>query len=93
MVIGLLTLDLHFPHSRSLKDKRKELAGLKDRLRHGFNAAVAELAYQDTWQRSTIGVVTLNSQPAVVEQILDSIRRDVQNHLQGEILSAETRFF
>ncbi len=93
MVIGLLTLDLHFPHARSLKDKRKELAGLKDRLRHGFNAAVAELAYQDTWQRSTIGVVTLNSQPAIVEQILDSIRRDVQNHLQGEILSAETRFF
>jgi uncharacterized protein YlxP (DUF503 family) len=92
MVIGLLTLDLHFPHARSLKDKRKVLAGLKDRVRHGFNAAVAELAYQDVWQRAMIGIVTLNSQQAVVEQILDSIERDVQNHLDGEVLSAEVRF-
>jgi len=93
MMIGLLTLDLHFPHARSLKDKRKELAGLKDRLRHGFNAAVAELDFQDAWQRTRLGVVSLNSQKAVVEQILDSVRRDVENHLNGEILSADITFF
>jgi len=92
-MIGLLTLDLHFPHARSLKDKRKELAGLKDRLRHGFNAAVAELDFQDAWQRTRLGVVSLNSQKAVVEQILDSVRRDVENHLNGEILSADITFF
>ncbi|MBM3294733.1 MAG: DUF503 domain-containing protein [Candidatus Aminicenantes bacterium] len=93
MVIGLLLLDLHFPHARSLKDKRKELAGLRDRLRHGFNAAVAELDYQDVWQRTSLGVVTLNSRKNVVEQILDLARRDVQNHLNGEILRAEISFF
>ncbi|MBM3310334.1 MAG: DUF503 domain-containing protein [Candidatus Aminicenantes bacterium] len=93
MVVGLLTLDLHFPHARSLKDKRKELASLKDRLRHGFNAAVAELAYQDVWQRTSLGIVTLNSQQAVVEQILASARRDVENHLNGVVINADLRFF
>src|SRR6266705_1414743 len=36
MVIGLLTLDLHFPGARSLKDKRQALRSLETRLRNRF---------------------------------------------------------
>jgi uncharacterized protein YlxP (DUF503 family) len=93
MVIGFLSLDIHFPHSRSLKDKRKELAGIKDRIRQRHNVAVAELDFQDTWQRTRIGIVTLNSRPAVVEDLLGRIRADILGHLNGELLGSEIKFF
>ena len=93
MIIGLLTLELHFPHARSLKDKRAELLGLKERIRHRFNAAVAELDHQDVWQRTRLGIVTINAQAAVVEGILDQILRDIESRLNGEVALADRRYF
>ena len=93
MVIGLLLVEIHFPHSRSLKDKRRELAGLKSRIKGRFNAAVAELDFHEMWQRTAVGIVTLNHDHLIVEQVLEAVRRDIEGHVQGEILNAETRFF
>ncbi len=91
MVVGLLTLELHFPHARSLKDKRRELQGLKDRLRRS-NIAVAELDHQDVWQRARLGIVTLNSEASVVEAVLDGVLREVDSHINGLVAQAERRF-
>ncbi|HNQ80422.1 MAG: DUF503 domain-containing protein [Acidobacteriota bacterium] len=93
MVVGLLLVEIHFPHSRSLKDKRRELSGLKARIKSRFNAAVAEIDFHEKWQRTAVGVVTLNHDHLVVEQVLESVRKDIESHVQGEILSAETRYF
>lgn len=92
MVIGLLTLELHFPQARSLKDKRRELQGIKDRLRR-HNAAVAELDHQDVWQRTRLGIVTLNAEASVVEAVLDGLLRDIESRLNGVVAAAERRFF
>ena len=78
MIVGLLTLELHFPHARSLKDKRTELQGIKDRIRRHHNAAVAELDHQDVWQRTRLGIVTINAQAGVVEGVLDQVLRDIE---------------
>ena len=93
MVIGYLELDIHFPHARSLKDKRKELNGLKDRIRQKHNVALAELDFQDVWQRTKIGVVTLNNHQTVVEQVLARIRSDVFEHVNGELLGSRIEYF
>jgi uncharacterized protein YlxP (DUF503 family) len=93
MVIGLLSLEIHFPYSQSLKDKRKELNSLKGRIRQKYNVALAELDYQDTWQRTKLGIVTLNSQPAVVENILAKILRDIEGHVNGDVLKADILFY
>lgn len=81
MPVGLLTLDINLPESRSLKDKRQVLRSLKDRLRKRFNVAVAELEHQDVWQRAVIGVVTLADQPGFVEQSLRAVLQDSELQL------------
>ena len=43
MTIGLLTVEIHLPQSRSLKDKRQVLRSVKDRLRAHHNLALCEL--------------------------------------------------
>ena len=55
--------------------------------------AVAELDFQDTWQRAKVGVAAIGGQPALVEQVLARIRDDVLCHLNGEVLSAEIRYY
>jgi uncharacterized protein YlxP (DUF503 family) len=73
MPVGLLTLELHLPEAQSLKDKRQVLRSLKDRLRGHFNVAVAELDFQDVWNSSVVGVVTLSNAEQHVEQSLQQV--------------------
>ncbi|OGD22202.1 MAG: hypothetical protein A2Y70_08665 [Candidatus Aminicenantes bacterium RBG_13_64_14] len=91
MVVGVLTLELFFPYSRSLKDKRRILHGFKDRLRR-HNVALAEVDFQDLWQRTRLGIVTLNSQPAIVEEVLGRVLADARNLEEAEIAGQEIRY-
>jgi hypothetical protein len=91
MVVGVLTLELFFPYSRSLKDKRRILHGFKDRLRR-HNVALAEVDFQDLWQRTRLGIVTLNSQPAIVEEVLGRVLADAGNLEEAEIAGQEIRY-
>jgi len=91
MVVGVLTLDLFFPHARSLKDKRRVLHGFKDRIRR-HNVAVAELDHQDLWQRTRLGVVTVHAQAAVVDEILGRVLADARNLGEAEISGQEIRY-
>ena len=92
MIVGVLTLELFFPHAHSLKDKRRILHGFKDRVRRRYNAALAELDYQDKWQRSRLGVVTLNSQQTVVEEILGHVLADARSLQEAEVVGQEIRY-
>jgi uncharacterized protein YlxP (DUF503 family) len=91
MIVGVLTLDLFFPYARSLKDKRRVLHGFKDRLRR-HNVALAEVDFQDKWQRARLGIVTLNSQQAVVEEVLGRVLADARNLQEAEIAGQEIRY-
>lgn len=59
--VTLLTIELMIPHAQSLKDKRHEVRGLKDRIRSKFNASVAEVGYQNKWQRASMAVCLVGS--------------------------------
>lgn len=87
--IGVLTLELSLPDSHSLKDKRHTVKGLKDRLRSKFNVAVAEIDYQDLWQRSLISAVTVSSDHGHAEQVLQSVEREAAM-LLGRTLAGST---
>ncbi len=84
MVIGLLTLDLHFPGARSLKDKRQALRSLEQRIRNRFNVSVAEVEHQDLWQRARLAVVSVNTDHSHLESTLHAVEgeavgaRDIQ---------------
>ena len=71
--VGVLTLELRLEDSRSLKDKRQVVKSLKDRLRHKFNVAVAEIDGQDLWQRATVAAVTVSPSHDFAEKVLRSV--------------------
>ena len=61
------------PESQSLKEKRMVLRSIKDRTRKRFNVAVSELNYQDKWQKTLLGFVTLGPSSTYCGQTLDYI--------------------
>jgi uncharacterized protein len=86
MPVGLLTLEIHIPDARSLKDKRQVIRSLKERLRAQFNVAVAELDYQDLWQRSLIGVVSLSGSAQHLELSLRTVCDEAERLLGRDLV-------
>ena len=89
MVIGLLTLDLHFPGARSLKDKRRALHSLETRLRNRFNVAVAEVEHQDLWQRARLAVVTVNTDHGHLDSTLSAVVSEAAGARDIELLDVQ----
>ena len=90
MVIALLTLDLHFPGARSLKDKRQALRSLETRIRNKFNVAIAEVEHQDLWQRSRLAVVTVNTDHGHLDSTLSAVTSEAASARDIELLDANT---
>jgi uncharacterized protein YlxP (DUF503 family) len=91
-VIGLLTLDLHFPGARSLKDKRQALRSLEARVRNRFNVSIAEVEHQDLWQRARLAVVSVNTDQQHLESTLQSVVGEAENAREIQLLDANTEF-
>jgi len=90
MVIGLLTLDLHFPGARSLKDKRQALRSLTARVRSRFNVSVAEVEHQDLWQRARLAVVSVNTDPDHLDTTLRAVATEAERSREIQVLAADT---
>ncbi|OUR64546.1 hypothetical protein A9Q79_04380 [Methylophaga sp. 42_25_T18] len=71
--ITLLTIEMIIPHAQSLKDKRSVIRGLKDRISSKFNASVAEVGYQDKWQRAVLAVSLVGGDKRQLESNSDRI--------------------
>lgn len=72
--VGILSAELHFPASGSLKDKRQFLRSAKARLQR-MGAAVAEVDHHDTWQRARLTLSVVAREHREVERLLDETER------------------
>jgi uncharacterized protein YlxP (DUF503 family) len=86
--IGVVTLELRLENAHSLKEKRHVVESLKDRLRHKFNVAVAEIEYQELWQRSAIAAVTVSSDRVHAEKVLRGVEEEAAALLGAALTGA-----
>ena len=73
MFIGSLQLDLFLPGVLSLKEKRFALKSIKTKLKNKFNISVAEVDFNDKWQRSRLGVVCVANDRRFIDEILSKV--------------------
>ncbi len=93
MIIGFLSLEIYIPYSHSLKEKRKRLSSLKNRLKNRYNVAFAELDYHQKWQRTKIGMVTLNNQKRLIDSLFSKIIEDTEKNIDGHIIEHQIHYF
>ncbi len=92
MVVGIASLRFVIPGSHSLKDKRRCLRGVKDRLRAQFNVSVAEVDAQDVWQTAVLGLSAVGTDRAYVEGLLDQAIQMVRRQRDVTLVSVEKEF-
>ncbi len=91
MTVGLLTVELHVPGARSLKDKRMVLRRVKDRLKK-FNVAVSEVEFHDRWQRAGLAVVTVSTDQQHADRELAAVADEIDRVEPGLIARTELEF-
>jgi uncharacterized protein len=84
MVVGVVTFELHLPFSRSLKEKRKVVKSVIDRLHQKFRVSVMESGFHDLHQRSEVGLALVAKGESDAARKLDELRRAVEE--QGEAM-------
>jgi uncharacterized protein YlxP (DUF503 family) len=82
MALAVVTLRISLPSAHSLKDKRRIVKSLKERLRNRFNVSVAETDYHDVWQTAEVSVATVSPDGAfaqsTVDRVADFVRADAR---------------
>ena len=78
MTVGILQLELSIGDAMSLKDKRRVIKSLKDRIAHGHNVSIAEVGALDQHRRSILGIAMVANDRAYVEgglsKLVDFVR-------------------
>ena len=73
MTIGVLQLELSIGDAMSLKDKRRVVKSLKDRIAYGHNVSIAEVGALDQHRRSILGIAMVANDRAYVEGALSKL--------------------
>ena len=78
MVVGVLQIEISIGDAMSLKDKRRVVLSLKDRIGHSHNVSIAEVGALDEHRRSILGVAMVGNDKRYVEgglsKLLDLVR-------------------
>ena len=86
MQVGLLQLRILVPDAMSLKDKRRAVKSLKDRIRNRFNVSVAEVGLLDSLRQSELGVALVTNNSTFAESCLSKIVELVRATVKLELL-------
>jgi len=73
MTVGILQLELTIGDAMSLKDKRRVILSLKDRIAHGHNVSIAEVGALDEHRRSILGLAMVSNDKGYVEGALSKL--------------------
>jgi len=73
MTVGVLQVELSVTDAMSLKDKRRIILSLKDRIAHGHNASIAEVGAMDEHRRAILGIAMVSNDRNYVEGALSKL--------------------
>lgn len=93
--VARLTLEIEIPHAQSLKDRRQVVRSLKDRLRHSFNLAIAELDSGELRNRATLGIAVISGSQNYLQgqlQQIDQAANRMTHALGAEVLDSYAEF-
>lgn len=90
--VGLLVIDVFVWGSTSLKDKRRVIKSVMERVRARHNVAAAEVDYQDLHQRAQLAFTTVASAEAPLEKMFDAILAEAEEIVPGGVTEVARDF-
>jgi len=93
MFVGALRAEYEVPGARNLKDKRRRVRSLKDRVASRFGVDVAEVDAQDLWQRTVLGVALVSGTESQLRARMDALVRFLTMDPNLRVLGITPRVF
>jgi len=85
MFVGIHQFELLVRSSRSLKDKRRVVKSVKDRLHREHLVSVAEIAALDHHRLAVMGLAMVSNSQAHIEATLDRVERKLRGLREAEL--------
>ncbi len=93
MRLTSVMFELYLPGVSSLKEKRRTITSLKTRIRNRMNVSVAEVGYQETWQRSILAVAWIASDGEGIDRTISALDKLMAGYDELQVLKAERSDF
>ncbi len=92
-VVGAMVMTFHIPAAQSLKEKRRVVKSLKDKISGSFNVSVSEVGDLEKWQTASIGVCMISNDRRFMEGSFEKILALADGAPDAQITGHETQFF
>ena len=89
MVVGILQVELMIEHARSLKDKRRVVSSIKDRLHREQLVSVAEVDAHDLHNQAKLGIALASSSVSHCQSVMDRVLNKIR-HQRDCVISDHT---
>jgi uncharacterized protein YlxP (DUF503 family) len=92
MYVAALRVELRIRDARSLKEKRRVIKSVSSHVVRTFGVAVAEVDYQDLWNRAALGVAAVAPHASQLDRILHTVERHFRERQDCELLSVSVSY-
>ncbi|MGR3219997.1 MAG: DUF503 domain-containing protein [Candidatus Anammoxibacter sp.] len=92
MIVGILSVRLVMRQSRSVKDKRRIIKNLTERIRNTFNVSAAETSMMDNKQSGMIGISMAGSNRRAVNRTLLNVVTFFDTYPNAKLIDYQLEF-
>jgi uncharacterized protein YlxP (DUF503 family) len=86
MIVGISVFELHLPAVGSLKEKRRIVKPLVERLHQRFRVSIMESDYHDLHQRTEIAIAAVHQSEAQMNRLMESLRTVIDESDEVQLL-------
>jgi hypothetical protein len=90
MVVGVSCIEIFFPESHSLKDKRQMIKKVVEKTRAKFNISIIEVKQTNLWQRASIGFALMGINRDHVNSAIENVHGYIESLYLGEVINTWT---
>ncbi|MEW5785630.1 MAG: DUF503 domain-containing protein [Bacillota bacterium] len=91
--VAICRFELHIAEAGNLKQKRKVLQSLIQRLRARFNISVTEVGSQDLWQRSELGLAAICHNSSGADRVVQQLISFIESEGRVEIIASRVEIY
>lgn len=92
MVVGISVCELHLPAARSLKEKRRVMKSLVERIHRRYRVSVAETDFQNLHQRAEISIAAVANGEGEMTELMQQLRALIDEEMEAVVTLWEPQF-
>jgi uncharacterized protein YlxP (DUF503 family) len=89
MVVSMIQFRIELPPIESIKDKRRIVVSLKEKLANKFHLSVAEVDLQDSMHFAHLGAALVSNSRSFGESVMHKALSFVEKNCEGVLQDAE----